>query len=58
MEKIIFTILKAAVRAISPELRNVLQGFYTQLKKSAASTENQWDDLLVSVLGVILDFED
>lgn len=58
MEKIIFKILAVAISAISPELRKVLQNVFVSLKQSAASTDNQWDDLLVAMLGAILAFED
>ncbi len=58
MEKIILLIITAALRAISPELRNVLAGVVTSLKKSAASTDNPWDDLLVEVLGAVLGIKD
>ena len=54
MEKIIFVIIRAAVRAISPELRNVLAGVITSLQKSAASTDNKWDDILVEILAAVL----
>lgn len=58
MEKIVFTILRVAVRAISPKLREVLKNVFVSLKQAAAATDNKWDDLLVDVLGVILAIED
>lgn len=57
MEKIVITIIKVAVKAISPKLREVLQNVFVSLKQAAAATDNQWDDMLVEVLGAILDFE-
>ncbi len=58
MEKIIFSILKTAVKAISPQLRTQITGLYASLKKAADSTENQFDDLLVAILGALLDIND
>lgn len=58
MGNIIFKILGAAVRAASPQVREMLHGTVTRLKEAAADTPNPWDDLLVEVLGAILGFED
>lgn len=58
MEKIIFTILTIAISAISPELRKVLVNIFVSLKQAAASTDNQFDDLLVAILGALLDISD
>lgn len=58
MEKIIFIVIRAAVKAASPALRNVLEGFFNQMKKAASETPNEWDDLLVEILGSLLAFED
>ena len=57
MEKIIFSILKTAVKAISPQLRAQITGLYNSLKKAADSTDNQFDDLLVAILGALLDID-
>ncbi|MBA7570545.1 hypothetical protein ES708_12297 [subsurface metagenome] len=57
MEKIIFSIIMIALKAISPELRNVLAGLYNNLKKQAEATDNKFDDLLVSIIGAIFDLE-
>lgn len=58
MEKIILMIIRAAVKAASPALRGVIREFYAKLKKSASETPNEWDDLVVEVVGVLLAFED
>jgi len=58
MEKILFKIIRAAVRAISPQLRVVLKSALDKLAEAAKGTPNEWDDLLVEVLAVILDGED
>ena len=57
MEKIMFSILKVAVTAISPELRKVLKNIFLSLEAAASKTENQFDDLLVAILGALLDID-
>lgn len=58
MEKIIFTIVRAAVRAASPELRKVIKNVFVSLRQAAAATDNQWDDMLVEILGAVLAFDE
>lgn len=58
MGELIFKILRSAIKAISPELRQSLVGLYESLKDTAANTETQWDDLFVEVLGVLLGIEE
>ncbi|MBA7581964.1 hypothetical protein ES708_23881 [subsurface metagenome] len=55
MEKIIFSILTVAVTAISPELRKVLVNIFHSLNAAAKATDNKFDDLLVAILGALLD---
>ncbi|MBA7579400.1 hypothetical protein ES708_21270 [subsurface metagenome] len=58
MGTIIFRIIKMAVRAITPELRNVLVGALNSLEKAAASTPSEWDDILVQILKSLLGSDD
>ena len=58
MGSIIFKIIKLAVRAITPELRNVLVGALNSLEKAAASTPSEWDDILVQILKSLLGSDD
>jgi len=58
MGKVIFIIIKAALKAVSPALRDLLENFYLQIKEAAAATDNEWDDVLVAVVGVLFGFED
>jgi len=58
MEKILFKILAAVLKAISPQVRAVLVEFIKRLEVEAPKTPNPWDDLLVLVLKVLLAVED
>ncbi len=58
MGNIIVTIIRLAVRAISPELRNLLVGSLASLKSQAEATASPWDDILVQILISLLGTED
>jgi len=58
MEKFIFKILAAVLKAISPQIRNLIVVFLKNLEVEAPKTPNPWDDLLLLVLKVLLAAED
>lgn len=58
MFTVIFKILKIAVRAATPEIREQARNLYTHLKGEAAKTKNPIDDILVEILGSLLGFDD
>lgn len=58
MGTIIFKIIMVAVRAVTPELKNLLSGTLSQLRKQAKATASPWDDLLVEILYSLLDCEE
>ena len=58
MEKVIITVVRIALRAISPQLRTVLRSGIDKLEEAAKATPNEWDDLLVWVLNALLGYED
>lgn len=58
MEKILFKILAAVLKAISPQIRALIVAFVKNLEVEAPKTPNPWDDLLVLVLKVLLAAED
>ncbi len=58
MGNVIIRIITVAVKAISPELRNLLSGTLSQLKKQAEATDNPWDDLFVDILITLLDVKE
>jgi len=58
MEKILFKILAAVLKAISPQVRALIVVFIENLEVEAPKTPNPWDDLLVLVLKVLLAVED
>ncbi len=57
MGTIILSFLKVAVKAISPELRNIIVGSLASWADTAEQTASPWDDLLVQFLSAILDVE-
>jgi len=58
MGEIIFKIISIAIRAISPELRQVLRNVFVSLEDAAKKTDNKFDDVLVAILGAIFDISD
>jgi len=58
MEKILFKILRAVLKAITPQVRAVIVEFLGKLKVAAKATPNEWDDVLVSVLEALFATED
>ncbi len=58
MEKILYKILAAILKAISPQIRAIVVEFIKRLEVEAPKTPNPWDDLLVLVLKVLLATED
>ncbi|MBA7524614.1 hypothetical protein ES705_16755 [subsurface metagenome] len=49
-------ILKQLLDLCSPQIRKLISDFLNGLKASASNTENDWDDLLVHILFIILGF--
>ena len=58
MEKILFKIFAAVLKAISPQIRALVVAFIKNLEIEAPKTPNPWDDLLVLILKVLLATED
>lgn len=58
MEKILFKILAAVLKAISPQIRALLVTFLKNLEVEAPKTPNPWDDLLLLLLQVLFATED
>ena len=58
MGDFIIRIVKTTLKGISPEIRKAMESLYGSIKVAAERTENNWDDLFVEVLGVMLGFED
>ncbi len=50
MENIIAKIIEKVIKNMSPEFRKSLVEYTKLLEKSAATTDNPWDDILVLVL--------
>lgn len=57
MEKLLLKVFRMIINAVSPELRELLFKYYEQLKAKAAQTPNEWDDVFVGLLGVLLGLE-
>ncbi|MQY78285.1 MAG: hypothetical protein GH151_03700 [Bacteroidetes bacterium] len=51
-------IIKIILDAISPNIRELLVNFVLSLSVEAAKTPNPWDDILVSILRILLDIRD
>ncbi len=51
-------IIKILLEAISPHLRQLIIEFAKTLSLQAAETPNPWDDVLVSILKILLDIRD
>ncbi|MBA7523128.1 hypothetical protein ES705_15251 [subsurface metagenome] len=47
-------ILKQLLELCSPQIRKLILDFCNGLKSSASATENDWDDLIVHILFIIL----
>jgi len=58
MEKILLLILRAVLRAVTPQLRSIIVEFLGRLREAAIKTPNEWDDVLVAVLSALLAVED
>lgn len=58
MGELIFKIIRSALKAISPTMRDALRVYYRKLEELAAKTETEWDDLFLEVLGVLLGIDE
>lgn len=52
--KIFIMIWPSLLKSISPTLAAQIQPFFNQLKKTARSTSNPWDDVLIAFLEEML----
>jgi len=57
MNEILFRLIGLIIKVISPELRAELLKFVAQLEARAKATTNDWDDVLVGVLKLVLNIK-
>ena len=58
MEKILLMILRAVLKAVTPQIRGIVVEFIAKLEEMASKTPNEWDDVFVGVLKALLAVED
>jgi len=58
MEKILLMILRAVLKAVTPQIRGLVVEFLGRLEEAASKTPNEWDDVFVGVLKALLAVED
>lgn len=54
MEKYLLALIRLLVTVLSPELRKSLGELLNDLTEKAKATDNEWDDILVSMLKRLL----
>jgi hypothetical protein len=49
-------ILKQLLELCSPQIRKLISDFLNGLKSTSDATENDWDDILVHILFIVMGF--
>lgn len=57
MNELIIKLAGMIISGISPEIRKALIEFVTQLDRRAKATTNDWDDVLVFILKIVLNIK-
>jgi len=54
MKELVMRMLPLVLGAISPQLRKNLETWLNNLEAEAKKTENEWDDMFVAALKIVL----